>query len=115
MDAGELYIRRGWLRWPRSSAFNGEARWVSAIRGCSWAIWLTKPVFFDMSARMFRTFRVDRCRRCCGAVGDCRAADGNGVMAFDRRDGSIVWQRELVGCRYVAGIFVEIFWRATMA
>src|SRR6185295_14843890 len=30
--------------------------------------------------------------------------DGNGLIAFDRRDGSMVWRRELVGCRYVAGI-----------
>ena len=106
IDAGELYVETGLASVAAINAFTGEARWISSYpriqlgdlkRGNTGA--------FDLTVRSFKAFsRGPLSPMLLGNRVIASPHDANGVLAFDRRDGSILWHRELLDCRYVAGI-----------
>ncbi len=106
IDAGELYVETGLASVAAINAFTGEARWISSYpriqlgdlkRGNTGA--------FDLTVRSFKAFsRGPLSPILLGNRVVASPHDANGVLAFDRRDGSILWHRELLDCRYVAGV-----------
>lgn len=106
IDAGELYVETGLASIAALNAFTGEPRWLSNFPRIS----LGDPRrgltgVFEFGTRTFKVFSraplppmVD--------VGRIILAphDGNGLMAFDRRDGTMLWHRELIDARYIAGL-----------
>ncbi|MEI6233180.1 MAG: PQQ-binding-like beta-propeller repeat protein [Planctomycetota bacterium] len=106
IDAGELYVETGLASVAAINAFTGEARWVSSYprmqigdlrRGVSGT--------FDLGVRSSKTFsRGPLSPMVFGLSVVVSPHDGNGVISFDRRDGTIRWHRELLDCRYIAGM-----------
>ena len=106
IDAGELYVETGLASVAAINAFTGEARWVSSYPRVQLGdMRRGNTGTFDITARSFKTFsRGPLPPMVLDNLVVASPHDGNGVIAFDRRDGSIIWHRELLDCRYIAGI-----------
>ncbi len=106
LDAGELYVETGLASLAALNAFSGEPRWLSSYPRAQFGdLHRGNSGLYEVSMRAYKTFsRGPLSPMIAGNLIAASPHDTNGVMAFDRRDGSLIWQRELIDCRYIAGI-----------
>ncbi len=106
LDAGELYVETGLASVAAINAFTGEARWLSSYPRMQLGdLRRGNTSVFDWTTHSIKTFsRGPLPPMVQGNLVAASPHDANGVIAFDRRDGSVLWHREMLDCRYIAGI-----------
>jgi outer membrane protein assembly factor BamB len=108
VDGGEVYAYTGLTSIAALNAFSGDVRWLRSF---------PKLCFNEVRADGISSAGYDNRMReasafCGGPLSPLVAPetillapkDGSGLLAFDRQSGVLRWQKDVMNCRYIAGM-----------
>ena len=106
VDGGEIYIATGMSSAAAVNAFSGEVKWIASYPKISFGdLRAGRTWMFDTRLRTYKMFASGPLSpMLCDDVLIIAPHDGSGVMAFDRQSGAILWHKEMLGCRFLAGL-----------